>query len=98
MPSWITFVSIGIAGGLAAGIFGIGGGIIIVPALVYWAGFSQHMATGTTLAVFDKPIVLIWPSRTNRVKPCPHQNTRSGQDRAIRIMAYARQPIGRLCQ
>jgi uncharacterized membrane protein YfcA len=49
---------IGLAGGLAAGIFGIGGGIIIVPALVYWAGFSQHMATGTTLAVLLPPIGL----------------------------------------
>lgn len=58
MPSWITFVFIGIAGGLAAGVFGIGGGIIIVPALVYWAGFSQHMATGTTLAVLLPPIGL----------------------------------------
>ena len=33
-------------------------GIIIVPALVYWAGFSQHMATGTTLAVLLPPIGL----------------------------------------
>jgi len=47
MPSWFMFVIIGIVGGIAAGFFGIGGGIIIVPALIYWAGFSQHMATGT---------------------------------------------------
>jgi uncharacterized membrane protein YfcA len=58
MPSWFIFVLIGLVGGVAAGIFGIGGGIVIVPALVYWAGFSQHMATGTTLAVLLPPIGL----------------------------------------
>lgn len=58
MPSWLIFALIGLLGGAAAGIFGIGGGIIIVPALVYWAGFSQHMATGTTLAVLLPPIGL----------------------------------------
>jgi len=52
------FVVIGLAGGVFAGIFGIGGGIIIIPALVYWAGFSQHMATGTTLALMLPPIGL----------------------------------------
>ncbi|MBS0355678.1 MAG: sulfite exporter TauE/SafE family protein [Proteobacteria bacterium] len=58
MPSWLTLAIIGISGGLAAGVFGIGGGVILVPALVYWAGFSQHLATGTTLAVLLPPIGL----------------------------------------
>lgn len=58
MPGWSIFVVIGLIGGVAAGIFGIGGGVIIVPALVYWAGFSQHMATGTTLAVLLPPVGL----------------------------------------
>ncbi len=58
MPPWFIFVLIGLVGGVTAGIFGIGGGIVIVPALVYWAGFSQHMATGTTLAVLLPPIGL----------------------------------------
>lgn len=58
MPSWIAFVFIGLAGGVAAGFFGIGGGIILIPALIYWAGCSQHMATGTTLAVMLPPIGL----------------------------------------
>jgi len=52
------FVIIGIAGGVAAGLFGIGGGLVIIPALIYGAGFSQHMATGTTLAVLLPPIGL----------------------------------------
>jgi uncharacterized membrane protein YfcA len=58
MPAWLTFVVIGILGGLASGLFGVGGGIVIVPALIYWAGFSQHMATGTSLAVLLPPIGL----------------------------------------
>ena len=58
MPPWLTFVMIGVLGGIAAGLFGVGGGIVIVPALIYWAGFSQHLATGTSLAVLLPPIGL----------------------------------------
>ena len=58
MSSWLTFVLIGVAGGIASGLFGVGGGIVVVPALIYWAGFSQHMATGTSLAVLLPPIGL----------------------------------------
>ena len=56
--SWLAFVLIGLLGGVAAGLFGVGGGIVIVPALVYWAGFSQHRATGTSLAVLLPPVGL----------------------------------------
>jgi uncharacterized membrane protein YfcA len=52
------FSIIGILGGVSAGLFGIGGGIVVVPALIYWAGFSQHVATGTSLAVLLPPIGL----------------------------------------
>jgi uncharacterized membrane protein YfcA len=52
------FTIIGIFGGVTSGLFGIGGGVVIVPALVYWAGFSQHKATGTSLAVLLPPIGL----------------------------------------
>jgi uncharacterized protein YcaQ len=58
MSWWLTFVMIGGLGGVVAGIFGIGGGIVIVPALIYWAGFSQHKATGTSLAALLLPIGL----------------------------------------
>lgn len=58
MASGLLFAVIGILGGVAAGLFGIGGGIVIVPALIYWAGFSQHKATGTSLAVLLPPIGL----------------------------------------
>ena len=58
MPLWLTFVVIGLLGGVASGLFGVGGGIVVVPALIYWAGFSQHLATGTSLAVLLPPIGL----------------------------------------
>lgn len=58
MPSWLMYVLIGGMGGVAAGLFGVGGGVVIVPALIYWAGFSQHQANGTSLAVLLPPIGL----------------------------------------
>jgi uncharacterized protein len=56
--SAVLFVVIGLAAGLLSGVFGIGGGVVIVPALIYWAGFTQHRATGTSLAVLLPPIGL----------------------------------------
>lgn len=50
------YVAVGVVAGVAAGFFGIGGGLVIMPALIYWLGFSQHEATGTSLAVLLPPI------------------------------------------
>jgi uncharacterized protein len=55
----ILMLSIGLFSGIASGIFGIGGGIIIVPALIYLAKFSQHAAIGTSLAILLPPIGLM---------------------------------------
>ena len=49
-------IAIGLAAGVLSGVFGIGGGVVIVPALIYLAGFNQHRATGTSLAVLLPPI------------------------------------------
>jgi len=54
--SSLLLVAIGLAAGVLSGVFGIGGGVVIVPALIYFAGFSQHRATGTSLAVLLPPI------------------------------------------
>lgn len=51
-------LGIGLVSGVAAGLFGIGGGVLIVPGLVYLAGFSQHLAIGTSLAVLLPPVGL----------------------------------------
>lgn len=54
----LILILVGLVTGIASGVFGIGGGVIIVPALAYLAGFSQHRATGTSLAVLLPPIGL----------------------------------------
>ena len=49
----------GLAAGVLSGLLGIGGGIFIIPALVFLLGFSQEMAQGTTLAMMVPPIGLL---------------------------------------
>jgi hypothetical protein len=46
---------IGVTAGILAGMVGVGGGIVIVPALVYLFGMDQHTAQGTSLAVLLPP-------------------------------------------
>lgn len=55
----IILLLIGAFAGMASGFVGVGGGIIIVPALVFFLGFSQHMAQGTSLALMLPPIGLL---------------------------------------
>ena len=50
---------IGLVAGIASGFVGIGGGMIIVPALVFGLGLSQHMAQGTSLAMMIPPIGIL---------------------------------------
>lgn len=46
----VGLIAIGVAAGLASGLLGVGGGTVMVPLLVAWAGFSQHRAHATSLA------------------------------------------------
>lgn len=55
----LILILIGVAAGMLGGMVGIGGGIIIVPALIYFLGFSQKMAQGTSLAILLLPIGLL---------------------------------------
>ncbi|HQG32402.1 MAG TPA: sulfite exporter TauE/SafE family protein [Deltaproteobacteria bacterium] len=57
-PGIALLIIIGLGSGIMSGMFGIGGGIIIVPALVYLMGFSQHEAIGTSLAILLPPVGL----------------------------------------
>lgn len=52
----LILVMIGIVAGILSGLVGIGGGIIIVPALIFFLGFSQKMAQGTSLGILLLPI------------------------------------------
>jgi uncharacterized membrane protein YfcA len=53
------YVFTGLLAGLLSGLIGIGGGTIIVPILVIFAGLSQKMAQGTTLALLVPPIGIL---------------------------------------
>jgi uncharacterized membrane protein YfcA len=55
----LILIGIGIVTGAMAGMLGIGGAIIMIPALVYFMGFSQQMAQGTSLAVMLPPIGIL---------------------------------------
>lgn len=55
----IILVIVGLFAGFAGGALGLGGGIIIVPALVFIMGFTQHQAQGTSLAVIVFPVAFL---------------------------------------
>jgi len=55
----LILLLIGLFAGVLSGVIGIGGGIIIVPALVYFIGFSQRTAQGTSLAILLLPVGLL---------------------------------------
>ena len=55
----LTLIAIGIFAGFTGGALGLGGGVIIVPSLVFIMGLSQHTAQGTSLAVLIFPVALL---------------------------------------
>ncbi|HXZ10769.1 MAG TPA: sulfite exporter TauE/SafE family protein [Candidatus Sulfotelmatobacter sp.] len=54
----LRIIFLGCATGVVIGLMGVGGGFIVVPALVYLAGMSQHVAQGTSLFILLPPIGL----------------------------------------
>ena len=59
MVNILLYVIVGLTAGTLSGLIGIGGGIIIVPALIYMFGLTPHTAQGTTLALMVPPIGLL---------------------------------------
>ena len=59
MSGIIILLLVGLIAGALSGMVGIGGGIVIVPVLVYFLGFTQHQAQGTTLFMFLIPIGIL---------------------------------------
>jgi uncharacterized membrane protein YfcA len=55
----LILVLIGLFAGTLSGFIGIGGGVIIVPALIYILGLTQHQATGTSLFILAMPVVIL---------------------------------------
>ena len=62
MTDMLIYLIIGLIAGVASGMVGIGGGMIIVPLLVMTLGYSQHQAQGTTLAMMIPPVgaLAVW--------------------------------------
>jgi uncharacterized membrane protein YfcA len=56
MPHWLPFVLVGLAVGSIGGMLGIGGGVLVIPALVFLFAFPQKLAVGTSLAMLLPPI------------------------------------------
>ncbi|MBD2527401.1 sulfite exporter TauE/SafE family protein [Nostoc sp. FACHB-133] len=59
MTNVLLCLILGLVAGIISGMTGIGGGIIILPALMFFLGFSQHLAQGTTLALLVLPVDLL---------------------------------------
>lgn len=59
MASILLYILLGLVAGAMSGLIGIGGGVIIVPALVFLFHLSQHEAQGTTLALMIPPIGIL---------------------------------------
>jgi uncharacterized membrane protein YfcA len=59
MTQTLPFLAIGVLAGVCSGIFGVGGGIILVPILVLVLGYSQVTATGTSLVALLLPVGLL---------------------------------------
>lgn len=55
----LIVILIGVLAGMLSGLVGVGGGIIIVPALVYLLAFSQKQAQGTSLAILLLPVGIL---------------------------------------
>lgn len=60
---FLTLVIVGLCAGFFSGLMGIGGGVIMVPLLVFLLGFTQHEAQGTSLAVLAVPVTF-WAAYT----------------------------------
>jgi uncharacterized membrane protein YfcA len=55
----LILVLIGLFAGILSGFVGVGGGVVIVPALVFFLGITQHQAQGTSLFVLAMPVVIL---------------------------------------
>ena len=59
MGNLFFYIPLGLSAGGLSGVVGIGGGVLIVPALIFLFGFSQQQAQGTTLALLVPPIGIL---------------------------------------
>jgi uncharacterized membrane protein YfcA len=55
----LVYLAIGLVAGVLSGMFGIGGGILIIPALIFLAGFHAKLAIGTSLGAMLLPVGIL---------------------------------------
>ena len=55
----LLYLAIGLGAGVLSGMFGVGGGVLIVPALVFLLGKSTHAAVGTSLGALLLPVGIL---------------------------------------
>ena len=61
----IGAIAVGLAGGVVAGLLGVGGGVLFVPGLVFFLGLNQHQAEATSLLAIV-PVALVGTIRNDR--------------------------------
>lgn len=59
MTLFLILVIIGLLAGIFSGLLGVGGGVVMIPLMVFALGFTQHQAQGTSLAVLAIPVTFI---------------------------------------
>ena len=71
MTNILSFIGLGVATGLLSGFFGVGGGIIMVPALLWLFHFNQHQAQGISLMAMLLPVGLMGAITYYQKNPFP---------------------------
>ncbi len=59
MNDLIILIAIGLITGMMGGMFGVGGGIVVIPSLIFFFGMTQHQAQGTSTAFMLLPVGLL---------------------------------------
>jgi uncharacterized protein len=88
MRRTLDLAVIGTAAGVFSGLFGVGGGVVIVPLLVVWLGYGEREATGTSLAA-----IVIMASAA-AVLQAGYGNIRAGYGLAIGVPAVGGVLVG----
>lgn len=92
MSTWdqrLAMLAIGALAGICSGLFGIGGGVILVPALVWIMGYPQVAATGTSLVALLLPVGFLGVLEYYRAGKIDSQNIRMGLIIAIGLFVGA---------
>jgi uncharacterized protein len=88
MHRTLQLAVIGTAAGVFSGLFGVGGGVVIVPLLVLWLGYGEREATGTSLAA------IVFMASAAAVLQVAYGNVRADYGLAIGVPAVGGVLVG----